>query len=139
MAILCSWPSSANLALILSTSVREVDAQEVPSHVRHRILQLDIAASLADDDSQLEFMIDPVLSRDGEMDLLGRIVDGSPGLHEDNRELGDSFHPHFLDVLEVVLPDAEDLGEGFSCVGLVEGLHNNNNVVSSGYSIRGDI
>jgi hypothetical protein len=79
----------------------------------------DIAASLLDEHSQFELVVNSVHFGDGEMQFGRLIDDGSPWFAEDDWLFGYFCPAHFDDVFEVVFADADDFGECAEGVGLV--------------------
>lgn len=83
------------------------------------IFLFDIAASLLDEHSQFELVVDSVHFGDGEMQFGRLIDDGGPRFAEDDRFFGYFCSAHFDDVFEVVFAYADDFGECLEGVGLV--------------------
>jgi hypothetical protein len=72
----------------VSTSVCQINANEIAADVRENVFPSDIASRLGDEHSQFDFMLDFMDLSEGKVHFTWVVSDGGPRLEEQHRGFG---------------------------------------------------
>lgn len=115
-----SWKSMLEA---IGTSICEVYCDHIASYMLHSLLFTDIFPLLIDQDSQLQLIIHSMLIRKLQTDLLRLDTYIRPRLQKNQRFFGQALIAHLNRMLQIILPNANDLRKGSPRIGLKQLLH----------------
>lgn len=107
----------------MNTPICEVYCDHIASYMLHSLLFTDIFPLLIDQDSQLQLIIHSMLIRKLKTDLLRLDTYIWPRLQKNQRFFGQALIAHLNRMLQIILPNANDLRKGSPRIGLKQLLH----------------
>lgn len=122
----CLWTLTALGSLSyfgIGTSICEVYCDHISSYILHCLLFTDILSLLFDQDPQLQLIINSMLFRKLQGDLLRLDADIRPRLQKNERFFGQSLIAHLNSMLQIILTNAYDLRKSCLCICLKQLPH----------------